>query len=192
MKGNDAFWFFQMLFPVCNPEDSTIEGDDRMPYFSHGRQCTNIYAVGQRNWGGGVGHEFRNVTEAELVNWTGVSVRHGAREGNPGSIHQRWSPDDPNFDPLIANNVKITRFKQIKAVFKLNNNFLSPPRGSDGFDPCDKYNHIYKAMCHNMNYVMEYADMDFAIDESTWGFSGYSGDCGGRLLNKPKGKGQYI
>ena len=191
MQGKDAFFFLQLLFPVCNPADSTVDGDDRIPYFSHARGCTNIYAIGEKNWGGGVGHEFRLVTEAELVRWTGIQIRHGAREGRPGSLHQRWSPDDANFDQVIAENMTASRFRQIKACFKLNNNFLSAARGDDDYNPCNKYDHIVKAMCHNMNYVTQYADFDYVIDKTTWGFSGYSGECGGRLQNKPVGKGMF-
>ena len=58
-------------------------------------------------------------------------------------------------------------------MFKLNNNMTEPERGQDGYDPCSKYDHIYKAVCHNMNFVTKHADLDFGIDESTWGFSGY-------------------
>ncbi len=35
-----------------------------------------------------------------------------------------------------------------------------------------------------MNYVTRSADMDGTIDESTWGFGGYMGECGGRLMGK--------
>ncbi len=40
-----------------------------------------------------------------------------------------------------------------------------------------------------MNYFMLWAELDAAGDESTWGFGSYMGDCGGRLINKPVGKG---
>ena len=62
-------------------------------------------------------------------------------------------------------------------------------RGQDGYDPCVKYNYIYQCLVHNMNYVTKRADADCTIDETTWGFTGYSGDAGGRLMNKPKCKG---
>ena len=62
MKGKDAFWFIQMLFPVCNPSKSTVEGDCQIPYFSHVHQCTNMYAVGGNNLGGEVGHDFKTTT----------------------------------------------------------------------------------------------------------------------------------
>jgi hypothetical protein len=41
-----------------------------------------------------------------------------------------------------------------------------------------------------MNYVMGRADLDCTIDKTTWGFSGYSGEAGGRLMNKPVSKGE--
>ena len=62
-------------------------------------------------------------------------------------------------------------------------------RGQDGYDPCVKYDYIYRCLVHNMNYVTKRADADITIDETTWGFTGYSGDAGGRLMNKPKCKG---
>ena len=192
MQDKDALWFLQMLYPICDPKESGIEGDNRVPYYSHVTACTNIYAVGEKGWGGGRGHTYHNVSEAELVRWTGVQIRHGAREGRSGGYHQRWSPDDSNFDALIANNMTPSPFRQINPVFKLNNNLTSPQPGQEGYDPCAKYDHIFMATCHNMNYATEYADMDYAVDESTWGFMGYMGECGGRLRNKPKGKGECV
>ena len=124
------------------------------------------------------------------MNWTGVAIRPGAQEGNPGSIHTRWCKDDPNYDEKIAESITSSRFKQLKSVFKLNHNLTAPKRGMDGYDPASKYDHIFKAICHNMNYVTERADLDCGIDESTWGFSGYCGDDGWRLKNKPKNKGE--
>ena len=65
-------------------------------------------------------------------------------------------------------------------------------RGEAGYDPCVKYDYIYHCLVHNMNYVKELADLDSTIDETTWGFSGFSGDAGGRLMNKPKSKGDVV
>ena len=41
-----------------------------------------------------------------------------------------------------------------------------------------------------MNYATKYADLDPSMDESTWGFGGFSGDAGWRLMNKPFDKGE--
>ena len=35
MKHNDEFWFFEMMFPVCNLVKSTVDGNGQIPYFSH-------------------------------------------------------------------------------------------------------------------------------------------------------------
>ena len=72
-----------------------------MPFFTHARACTNMYAYGPRGWGGGYGHDFKNVQEAELVHWMGATIRHGAREGTPGSLHTRWDKGDPNMTSLF-------------------------------------------------------------------------------------------
>ena len=62
-------------------------------------------------------------------------------------------------------------------------------KGDEGYDPCVKYDFIFKVLVHNVNYLTLEADLDGTIDESTWGFGGYSGDCGGRLINKPVSRG---
>ena len=78
----------------------------------------------------------------------------------------------------------------IKRFFKLNNNVQQKAKGSADYDPCVKYDYVYKVLVHNMNYVSATADQDATCDESTWGFGGYSGDCGGRLKNKPVSRGK--
>ena len=62
----------------------------------------------------------------------------------------------------------------------------------DGYDPSSKYDHIFLAVTHNMNYVPKNVDLNGVIDESTWGFSRFCGDAGWRLKNKPKDKGQCL
>ena len=186
---NEPLFFLQLLLPICNPKLSGIDGDDRIPYFTHVCACTNSYAVGQKDWGGGYGHRYENTDEAEMVNWTGVTIRHGARMGTPGSLHTRWCKDDPEFDQIIHDSITPSRWKQLKSVFKLNHNMMSPKKGMEGYDPASKYDHIFQAVVHNMNYCTKYADLDAALDESSWPFSGYCGDAGGRLKNKPMDKG---
>ncbi len=62
-------------------------------------------------------------------------------------------------------------------------------RGNPGYDPAAKFDLIFRTMVHNMNHFTLKAEMDAAVDESTWGFMGFMGDIGGRLQNKPVGKG---
>ncbi len=57
--------------------------------------------------------------------------------------------------------------------------------GEAGYDPYVKYDYIYRCLVHNMSYVTERADMDPALDETSWGFHGYAGDAGWRFTNKP-------
>ena len=102
-------------------------------------------------------------------------------------IPRRWLLADANFDDAIANNMTYSRWRQIKSVFKLNNNITSPGRGKEGYNPAAKYDLMYCTIC--MNHFTLWAELDAALDESTWGFGGYMEDCGGRLINKPGGKG---
>ena len=189
---NDPLFFYQLLFPFCVPSKSGIVDDDRMPYFSLATICTNVYAASQGG-GSGVGHEWRSASVAELVKWTGVPIRNGALDGKPGTLNARWDRKDPRFDPYIDNCMTKSRWKILKRYFKLNNNLQDHKhKGDVGFDPCTKYDLVFKALVHNMNYVTKTADLDATIDESTWGFGGYMADCGGRLINKPVSRGKFI
>ena len=58
---------------------------------------------------------------------------------------------------------------------------MAPKKGMEDYDPSSKYDHIFKAVAHDMNYYTEFTDLDGAIDESSWGFSGFCGDSGWRL-----------
>ena len=185
---DDPLFFYQLLFPFCPPESSGIEDDSRMPYHSHVAIFTNIYAS-ISGGGSGMGHDWRNVTVPELVHWTGVPIRHGSLDGKPGTTFSRWNKHDPRYDSAIADVMTIERWKSIKRYFKLNNNLLTKPRGMEGYDPCAKYDYIYKCLVHNMNYLTLRADSDGTIDETTWGFGGYGGEAVGRLMNKKVTKG---
>ena len=186
---NEPLFFLQLLLPIHNPKNSGIQDDGRMPFFTVASSCTNIYALVEGGKGGGYGHKWTNVDEAELVRWVGVPIRNGARNGSPGSIHERWLPEEEDYDQFIANAMTYTRYRELKSVFKLNNNVASPPRGQDVYDPASKYDLIYQVVTHNMNLLTKSAELDCTVDESTWGFSGYCGDAGGRLKNKPFNKG---
>ncbi len=80
-----------------------------------------------------------------------------------------------------------------QAFLQLKNNLTDvKKKGDDGYDLCRKYDFIYKVLICNMNYVSKVADTDATVDESTWGFGGYSGDCRQRLKNKTVSQGKYI
>ena len=187
----DALFFFQLLFPIAPPSSSGVENDTRMPYYSNLSIFTNMYAF-SKGAGSGFGHEWMPVTIPELVHWAGVPIRHGALEGTPGSLQYRWKNGDPRYDHVIADNITRSRWLRIKQFFKLNNNFEDKSRGQEGYDPCTKFDYIFKVLIHNMNYCSKRADLDQTVDESTWGFGGYCGEAGGRLMNKPVSKGEYF
>ena len=181
---------YNLLLPIHDPSKTGIADDGRMPFYSRVAQCTNLYAM-SKGLGSGYNHKYQTVSELEMVHWAGVLVRHGARSGQPMGLHYRWIPNDPDYDAVIADGMTLTRWRQIKSVFKLNNNMVAPQKGSAGYDPCNKYDLIYKALTYNMNYFTETACLDYGLDETTWGFMGYSGECGGRLMNKKVSKGEH-
>jgi len=148
---NDPFFFLQLLLPVCDPKRSGIDGDDRMPFFSTVTMHTNGYAVIEKGWGGGYGHAFKLVTETDLVRWVGVPIWHGVRDGSASSLHRCWMVDDVDYDPIIADNMTMSRWRQIKSVLKLNNNLSTPGRDKEGYDPAAKYDLIFRTLYHNMN-----------------------------------------
>ena len=77
-------------------------------------------------------------------------------------------------------------------VFQVKRRLAGKTERDAGYDPCQKYDYIWRCLTHNMNYVTTKADLDCTINEKTWGFSGYSGEAGGRLMNKPVSKGESI
>jgi hypothetical protein len=190
---SDPLFFFQLLFPICNPMESGVTDDHRHPYFSNVVSFTNMYAY-WKGAGSGYGKDFPPVSITELVHWTGVPIRNGALDGKQSTLKHRWNRLDPRFDSTIANSdISNERWRQIKRYFKLSVGLLEKQKGTAGYDPCVKYDYIWRCLVHNMNYVTAQADLDCSIDETTWGFAGYSGEAGGRLMNKPvsKGKSQH-
>ena len=94
--------------------------------------------------------------------------------------------DDAHFDLLVYNMMSYSHWRSIKQLLKLNNNLTdTKKKGDDRYDPCCKYDFIYKVLVHNMNNVSISADLDATVDESTWGFGGFRGNCGQWLKNKP-------
>ena len=189
MKSQDALFFWQLIFPICDPLKSGIENDPQKAFYTLKVLHTNTYAVAEKKWGGCYGHNFTFVTEPEMVHWDGVLIRDGARGGTGGSIHIRWIQDDPDFDHVIANSMKYSRWLQIKAVIKLNDNrATSSTRGTTGdddYDPCAKYDLVFKCLVGNVNAIRKRAALDLCLDETTWANIGYSGEALYRIHGKP-------
>ena len=80
-----------------------------------------------------------------------MTIRHGSLDGRPHTIHARWQQNDPQFDSVVAYNISNSCWVMIKKFFKLNNNLADSKRGMEKYDPCGKYDYIYKVVVHNMN-----------------------------------------
>jgi hypothetical protein len=133
--------------------------------------------------GGGIGmrHSWSNVMVPELVRWTGVPIR--------GIIYSRWDTIDPRYNSVTDDVMMMDQWKSIKHYFKLNNNIISKQKGQEGYDPCTKYDFIYKCLVTNMNYLTLVADGDGTIDETLWGFGGYGSKACTKLMGKQVNKG---
>jgi hypothetical protein len=186
MKDCDAFFFYQLLFPIGDPKRSGVKDDGRMPYYTDVTSFTNIYGASEFGMAGTYGHQFKPVTLDEIVRFDGIVHRHGVRGGGPG-IHLRWDPTDSDYDDTVYNAMSHTRFLQIKRMIKLNNNFLAPKRNQPGYDPAYKYDMVYKTPINNINWVTKKAGLDQCGDETTWGFGGY-GEPGSGLVSRIMGK----
>jgi|SaaInl74LU_5_DNA_1037368.scaffolds.fasta_scaffold05988_1 hypothetical protein len=180
---SDPLFIYQMLFPLCEPSKSGINDDKRMPYYSQTALYTNTYAA-LSGGGVGYGHLWKNASAVEMIKWEGIPIRHGSLDGNPGTHHTRWMKTDPRFDPIIADNFNYSRYLEVKRNFKLNINDKEKKRGEDGYNPCNKYDYIYQVLVSNMNNLTKKADSDCCIDETTWGFSGFMGEVGGKMIKK--------
>ncbi len=90
---------------------------------------------------------------------------------------------------MIDEGISMEHFKNIKRYFKLNNNLMTKQWGQEGYDPCAKYDFIYQCLIFNMNYLTQRADLDGAIDETSWRFGGNVSKACSRLMGKQVDKG---
>ncbi len=136
-----------------------------------------------------MGHEWQSVNVQELVMWTAVPIHHGALDGKPGTLFTRWNANDPRYNTVIDESISMERWKNIKRYFKLNNNLTTPAWGMEGYDPCTRYDFIYKCFIVNMNYLTKKANEDGTINKTMWGFSGYGMEATYWMQGKKKDKG---
>ena len=83
-----------------------------------------------------------------------------------------------------------SRWLELKRAIKLNNNLTATKRGDANHDPCQKYDYIYKCICHNTNALTKHASLDLCGDETTWMNASYAEPGSGvirRGLEKPGG-----
>jgi len=82
---NDPLWFFQMIFPLCQTKNSTISGDNRIPFFTQVTWYTHIYAA-EKGASLGFGHSWVPPDVVEMVRWTAISICNGSLDGQPGTL----------------------------------------------------------------------------------------------------------
>jgi hypothetical protein len=112
IMSGDAFFFYQLLFPLGDPRGNAIdkdtsEIDPRAPYYSEQKYAAEI------GMGGSYGHQFTQPKVKDLVRFDMCLIRDGALNGSYGAIHERWNKkaeDQGMFCPKIAGSMSHTRF----------------------------------------------------------------------------------
>ena len=184
---HDAFFFWQLLFPVCDPAKSGITNDPWLPFYSKVERWSQKYAASQ-GIGGSYGHQCKPIMADELIHFDMAVVRDGVLGGMDGAIYRRWSKGTSCYDPETASAINHTRWLQVKRAYKLCDNDLAPKKGDADYDPAYKFDYIYKCLIHNINEFTQLGDLDLCGDETTCGHGGY-GEAGSgilaRRMNKP-------
>jgi hypothetical protein len=188
LLSHDPLFFLQLILPITRVSCSDIKDDPRMDYYSKVMTWTHKYAI-DLGLGGSYGHRFKEVMVPELVRYDAVLIRDGLLGGSvDGGLFRRWKRDDSSFDKFIHQALTHSRFLQLKRTWKLNDNSTTKKRGEDGYDPCFKYDYIFKVITHNVCALTERASLDLCGDETSWGHQGY-GEAGSgvleRIMNKP-------
>ena len=81
----DSLFFYQLLFPMCDPSQSGIEMDPRKPYYTQVTKFSNLYKH-QSGIGTTYGHEIHEASMPEFVCWDGCLIRDGVRGGGDGAL----------------------------------------------------------------------------------------------------------
>ena len=105
MKGRDALFFYQLLFPICDPKHSGNKDDSRCDYYESVSTHTNVNAAGVVKLGTR-GHYFKQTNAEELVNWDGIVARN-----NNNNLGSCWMMEKSNyFDEIIADTMSYCRW----------------------------------------------------------------------------------
>ena len=184
MKECDALFFYQLLLPIVDGAESGIPNDSRLGFYETVAKMTNLYAIIAKDRGGTRGHKFSVCTAEELVVWDGVVCRNQSN-----NIAESCMTDQTNtYDLSIAEAMNYRRWLDIKSCLKLNNCMTETKRGSENYDPTQKYRLVWDALTHNMNLMILRAGKDTTADETTWPNSSYA-DVHARFTNKKTDKG---
>jgi len=182
----DALFFFLLLLPLHDIKNNdkilTVPNDPRTSFYTDCSRWSNMYAAGELNiLGTGYGHEFKTTTPTELLQWDGTIFLDGVLGGTHGAILKRFDKTTKLYDEDIASTFTKSRWLELKRVYKLCNNLTAAKKGSPGYNPAYKYDHIYSVIIDNVNNLTLFAGLDLCLDETTFAFNGW-GESGSGLL----------
>jgi hypothetical protein len=183
----DALFFFQLLLPICDPKQSGRMNDNRSVFFHEITKFSNLYKH-QNEIGNGYGHNIPEVSAAEYVRFDGCIFRDGVRGGGDGAIYRHWLQNTSASDIFVQKALTLDRWHQLKRIYKLNNNDTSPKRGELGYDPCYKYDLIFKTIIKNVIFLTKRGKLDLTGNETSWAHMGFGEAQSGnltRIQNKP-------
>ena len=139
MVEGDCLFFCQLVFPICDPDHSGIKNDPRRAYYESIADFTNVYAMGIKRRGGTRGHMFRPTNAEEQVNWDGVVARNLNKR-----LEDSWITSQTNrYDPLIDETMGPRRWLDLKNCMKLCFYGAEKKRGTEGYDPTQKYKLVW-------------------------------------------------
>lgn len=188
--GPDALFFYQLLLPIHRINDS--DNDPRDAFYAKASKWSNVYGLNELDIGSGFGHKYENTTADELLRWDGVVVMDGVRGGSSGAILRRFDKRKSNtaYDPFIDEAFTKTRFLELKRVWKIcDNRDPANARGHPDYNPCYKYDYLFKTIVHNVNAITLFAGLDLVGDESSYAHRGY-GEPGAGNVMMVRGKPQ--
>jgi hypothetical protein len=187
LLNKDAFFFWQLLFPVCDPKMSGIVDDPRLPFYSEVAKWTNKYVASIGTMFSDYVHQFNPITAREMLHFDMAVVRDGVLGGMDSAIYRRWKVGESSCDPEIVQAITHTRWLGVKKVYKLCNNDCAPPKDHANYDPAYKYDYIYKCLVGNTNAITQKAELDLCGDETTCGHGGFE-EAGSGILARRQGK----
>ena len=148
----DFLFFYQLILSIYTISKSGIYNGPWLSYYSNMEERSNIYTYAYKlGLGGTYVYTFKNLTARELMVHDGCIVRDGVCGGN-GAIHKRWM-NCADYDDDIFTGMAHRRCLQVKRVKKLYSNDAAPKKGGEGYDPCYKYDYIYKVIVQNINQL---------------------------------------
>ena len=108
LVSHDALFFWQLLFPICDPEKSGIADDPRIPYYSSVEKWSTLYAASLGILSGSYGHNVKPFSSLELLHFDMVVIRDGVLGGQRGAIYRRWKKDCSAYDTYTVDSTTST------------------------------------------------------------------------------------